>query len=277
MRSRRSLKPTRSCVHAARPRAADCPASHQCRLRHRTPKSTIGALHSVAWPHGAAGAQAASSHITLLLSPSSSTVHALRCYRYHACADAASFHTQVPPLTDVLAAPWCRVLRADVRGLLRIVVWPLQVRIGACCSTRPAAIGRRRRPRGLTRAGWLWHRVLFPKLEELAQQGEYTSVKFIKIDVDELEVRAERPPPAPPLAPPSPNCLRACRLAVPTQNTRQDLAEELDVSSLPTIGLFRNGAEIDRSIGSNIDGVVEMLAKAGAASSKASSSPRASL
>jgi thioredoxin-like negative regulator of GroEL len=67
------------------------------------------------------------------------------------------------------------------------------------------------------------------------------------------------------------------RLAVPTQNTRQDLAEELDVSSLPTIGLFRNGAEIDRSIGSNIDGVVEMLAKAGAASSKASSSPRASL
>jgi hypothetical protein len=189
----------------------------------------------------------------------------------------ASFHTQVPPLMDVLAAPWCRVLHADVRGLLRIVVWPLQVRIGACCSTRPAAIGRRRRPRGLTRAGWLWHRVLFPKLEELAQQGEYTSVKFIKIDVDELEVRAERPPPAPPLALPSPNCLRACRLAVPTQNTRQDLAEELDVSSLPTIGLFRNGAEIDRSIGSNIDGVVEMLAKAGAASSKASSSPRASL
>lgn len=156
-------------------------------------------------------------------------------------------------------------------------------------------------------------RALFPKLEELAQDSRYTDIvrrrsssspsnpalsfsshlkpsahsagyqTFIKIDVDELEVRRATINPAglallalllglllrPLLLYPPLRCGNdPCAPCLPLP---QELAEDLDVSALPTIGLFRKGVEIDRSVGNDIDGVIAMLDKAGAVSRGASS------
>ena len=76
--------------------------------------------------------------------------------------------------------------------------------------------------------------MLFPKLEALASDDKYSSITFINIDVDELE----------------------------------DFADEVEVSNLPTVGLFRGGEELGRAEGSDIDAVVALLDAALGAAAK---------
>ena len=76
--------------------------------------------------------------------------------------------------------------------------------------------------------------MLFPKLEALAAEDKYASITFINIDVDELE----------------------------------DFADEVEVSNLPTVGLFRDGEELGRAEGSEIEGVVALLDAALGAAAK---------
>ena len=76
--------------------------------------------------------------------------------------------------------------------------------------------------------------MLFPKLEALAAEDKYSAITFINIDVDELE----------------------------------DFADEVEVSNLPTVGLFRDGEEVGRSEGSEIEGVVALLDAALGAAAK---------
>ena len=152
------------------------------------------------------------------------------------------------------------------------------------------------------------NRVLFPKLEELAQDGKYADVVRLRSPSVASQPRASQA--CPELTPPLHSfrlladvhqdrrrrargttrhpcrpaallllillllllsfCVNARCALLSTAASPQELAEELDVSALPTIGLFRNGEEIDRSIGNDIDGVVAMLDKAGAVSRGAS-------
>ena len=95
---------------------------------------------------------------------------------------------------------YCGTLRSDLRRLLRYVVWPLQVRLlpqGFACKHLAATATRsrlfRQRPtcpmtHALTHSH---HRALLPKLREVAL--EYADVRFIKVDVDELEVSCRCP------------------------------------------------------------------------------------
>ena len=84
-------------------------------------------------------------------------------------------------------------------------------------------------------AGWCAPcKVLFPKLEALAADDKYSAITFVNIDVDELE----------------------------------DFADEVEVSNLPTVGLFRGGEELGRAEGSDIDAVVALLDAALGAAAK---------
>ncbi|XP_058804043.1 thioredoxin-2 [Phymastichus coffea] len=68
-------------------------------------------------------------------------------------------------------------------------------------------------------------KLIAPKLEELSQ--ELTDVVFLKIDVDKLE----------------------------------DASQEYDISSMPTFVFIKNGAEVERFSGANIDKVKATINK----------------